>query len=68
MLADPPKLLLGLFSDQQTPVIGSKVQGAEAAVGAAVKAAEANIVLQRVASKTAGILVRTFLSFTAATG
>lgn len=61
MLPEPPKLLLGLFSDQQIPVVGSRVlppgQGADVADGAAARTAEANIVLHRVANKSSGALV-----------
>ncbi|MGW4098135.1 hypothetical protein [Mycobacterium sp. NPDC004974] len=72
MLPEPPKLLLGLFSDQQTPVVGSRVlppgQGAAVADGAAPRNAEASMVLHRVANRSSDALVRIFMSMVSATG
>ncbi|MUL82396.1 MULTISPECIES: hypothetical protein [unclassified Mycolicibacterium] len=72
MLPEPPKLLLGLFIDQQIPVVGSRMvppgQAAEVADGAAITIAEANIVLERIARRSSGALVRINMSMVSATG
>jgi hypothetical protein len=66
MLPDPPQLLLGLFCDQQTPVIGSPMvppgQDAETACGAAVNVAEASTTPLSELSRTLAALVRCFMS------
>ncbi|WP_280831666.1 hypothetical protein [Mycolicibacterium frederiksbergense] len=71
-MPEPPTLLRGLFSDQQIPVVGSKTlppgQGADVAVGVAVTTTEANTVLQRVTSRSAGALVRIFMMSSAPRG
>ena len=72
MLPEPPRLLLGLFSDQQMPVVGSRVlppgHGADIADGAAAREAEASIVVHRVANRSSDALVRIFMSLVSATG
>lgn len=72
MLPEPPKLLLGLFCDQQMPVVGSRVlppgHGADIAAGAAARTAEASSVLHSVANKNSGVLVRINMSWLSATG
>ncbi|ALI27534.1 hypothetical protein XA26_37130 [Mycolicibacterium fortuitum] len=72
MLPEPPRLLLGLFSDQQIPVVGSKVlppgHGADVAAGAEARTAAASMVLHSVANRSSDALVRINMSWSPATG
>ena len=66
MLPDPPQLLLGLFSDQQIPVRGSRTcppgQFAAVADGAAVSVMGASIHVPRQARRSLEVLVPSFMS------